>query len=220
MYEAMSDALEAGDGDDGINCHLVLGLPEVFTAGNDIADFMMAAQGGAGLGNEVLRFLRAIIMVKKPLLAGVDGLAIGVGTTLLLHCDMVLASPRARFKTPFLDLGLLPEAASTLLGPQVLGYKQAFSLLAMGETLSAEEARLAGLINQVTGNEDLEQLALEAAHRVAARPPGAMAIARGLMRGDRAEIIARMEEEAALFGERLKSKEAQEAFMAFMNRGK
>lgn len=220
MYQVMSNALEAGDGDNDIHCHLILGLPEVFTSGNDIADFMMATQGGAGLGDEVLRFLRAIIMVEKPLLAGVDGLAIGVGVTLLLHCDMVLASQRARFKTPFLDLGLLPEAASTLLGPRALGYKQAFSLLAMGEALSADEAKLAGLINQVTDEDDLEKMTLEAAQRVAARPPEAMAITRGLMRGDRQAIVARMEEEAALFGERLKSKEAQDAFMAFMNRGK
>ncbi len=104
MYQAMADALVNGDKDNDIRCHLFLGLPGVFTAGNDIADFMMAAQGGAGTGAEVQGFLRAIITVTKPMLAGADGMAIGVGSTMLLHCDMVLASKDARFKTPFLDL--------------------------------------------------------------------------------------------------------------------
>ncbi len=218
MYKAMADALDQGNRDDDIRCNLFLGLPEVFTAGNDITDFMQAAQGSASLGDEVLAFLRAIIMVEKPMLAGVEGLAIGIGTTMLLHCDMVFASPRARFKTPFLDLGLLPEAASTLLAPKMMGYKKSFELLAMGEEFSPQDAMDAGLVSKVVDGDDLEQQVIHSAHRVASRPPEAMAISRRLMRGDRDIILARMEEEAGLFGERMKSKEAQQAFMAFIGR--
>ncbi len=220
MYQAMADALVSGDKDDDIRCHLFLGLPGVFTAGNDIADFMMAAQGGAGTGAEVQGFLRAIITVTKPMLAGVDGMAIGVGSTMLLHCDMVLASKDARFKTPFLDLGLLPEAGSTLVGPRAMGYKAAFSLLAMGEELDPAGAKDAGLVSVIVEDDDFEEQAIAAAKRVAARPPEAMALTRRLMRGDRDEIVARMEEESSHFAERLMSKEAQNAFMAFMSRGK
>ena len=220
MYQAMADALVNGDKDDDIRCHLFLGLPGVFTAGNDIADFMMAAQGGAGTGAEVQGFLRAIITVTKPMLAGVDGMAIGVGSTMLLHCDMVLASKDARFKTPFLDLGLLPEAGSTLVGPRAMGYKAAFSLLAMGEELDPAGAKDAGLVSIIVEDGDFEEQAIAAAQRVAARPPEAMALTRRLMRGDRDEIVARMEEESSHFAERLMSKEAQTAFMAFMSRGK
>ncbi len=218
MYQSMADALRSGDADDAVKCHLIVGQDGVFTAGNDIADFMLAAQGNASLGNEVLAFLRAVITVEKPLVAGVDGLAIGVGTTMLLHCDIVMASPGARFKTPFLDLGLTPEAGSSLVGPQALGYKQAFLLLAMGEELSASEARQAGLVSKVV--EDVEAASRSAAAQVAARPVEAMALARGLMRGDRDEIVARMEQEAAHFADRLQSAEARQAFMDFMSRGK
>ncbi len=220
MYRAMADALNKGNSDDDIRCNLFLGLAEVFTAGNDIMDFMQAAQGSASLGDDVLAFLRAIITVEKPMLAGVDGLAIGVGTTMLLHCDLVLASPRARFKTPFLDLGLLPEAASTLLAPKMMGYKKSFELLAMGEEFSPQQATDTGLVSRVVDGENFEQEVIVTANRVASRPPEAMAISRRLMRGDRNIILARMEEEASMFGERMKSKEAQQAFMAFMSRGK
>ncbi len=220
MYQTMADALRAGDADSNVRCHLFLGHEGVFTSGNDIADFMQAAQGGVGIGDAVLAFLRAIITIEKPMLAGVDGIAIGVGTTMLLHCDLVYASPIARFKTPFLDLGLLPEAGSTLVAPRLLGYQQAFSMLAMGEELSAQQAKDAGLVTAVSGEHDLEEQVLAAASRVAARPPQAMALTRRLMRGDRDEIVARMEEESGHFAERLQSQEAQQAFMAFMSRGK
>lgn len=220
MYQAMADALRAGDKSEDVRCHLFLGLPGIFTSGNDIMDFMLAVSGREGLGDNVLKFLRALITVEKPMLAGVDGMAIGVGSTMLLHCDMVYASSNARFKTPFLDLGLLPEAASTLVGPRVMGYKRAFALLAMGEELNAQQGVEAGLVSVVTSSEDLEQQAIAAAKRVAARPPEAMALTRRLMRGDRDEIVARMEKESSYFAERLMTKEAQSAFAAFMSRGK
>lgn len=220
MYQAMADALVSADADDDIRCSLFLGLSGMFTAGNDIADFMKAAQGGAGTGSEVQDFLRAIITVTKPMLAGVDGMAIGIGSTMLLHCDMVLASKAARFKTPFLDLGLLPEAGSSLVAPRAMGYKAAFSLLAMGEELDPNGAKDAGLVSKVIEDGNFEEQAIATAQRVASRPPEAMALTRRLMRGDRDEIVARMEEESGHFAERLSSKEAQQAFMAFMSRGK
>lgn len=220
MYGAMAEALIAGDADDEVRCQLLLGTPGCFTAGNDIGDFLAAINSGPGYESGALAFLRAIITTEKPLVAGVDGLAIGIGTTMLMHCDMVFASPGATFKTPFLDLGILPEAASTLVAPLMFGYKKAFSLLLMGEELSAIEAEQMGLVSALTGDGDLQEQAIAAAHRVAARPPVAMALARRLLRGNRAEIVDRMEEEFSHFAERMKSDEAREAFMSFMNRGK
>ena len=168
---------------------------------------------------DVFDFLEAIIMSEKPLLAGVDGLAIGVGTTMLMHCDYVLASDHSAFSTPFVDLGLVPEAGSSLIAPRIMGHQKAFELLAMGAKWSGEEARQAGLVNAVVPAEELEKAALGAALALAAKPPEALAISRKLIRGDRSDVLARMKEEAVLFGERLQSDEAKAAFMAFMAKG-
>jgi enoyl-CoA hydratase/carnithine racemase len=166
----------------------------------------------------VFDFLERIIMAKKPVVAGVDGLAIGVGVTLLMHCDHVVASLGSSFKTPFVDLGLLPEAGSSLIGPRIMGHHRAFALLAMGETFSAPEAHAAGLVNKVVSPGELEATALAAARAIAAKPAEAMRISRELIRGDRADVLARMREEATLWEARLKSDEAREAFMRFMSR--
>ncbi|MCH9764479.1 MAG: enoyl-CoA hydratase/isomerase family protein, partial [Alphaproteobacteria bacterium] len=138
MYCAMSDALEEGDRDDAVSVHVLFGSEGVFTAGNDITDFLSHATGasdGAGL-SEVLRFIKLLPNVAKPMLVGVDGAAVGVGTTLLFHCDMVFATPRSAFATPFLDLGLVPEAGSSVLMPRCMGYARAFEMLVLGETFT------------------------------------------------------------------------------------
>jgi enoyl-CoA hydratase/carnithine racemase len=221
MYGAMVDAMQAGDADDAVRVHVFLGTPGCFTAGNDMQDFLNYAISGRLGEGRVNGYLTALATVKKPMIAGVDGLAIGIGTTMQFHCDLTIASPRAEFRTPFVDLALLPEAGSSLLGPAVMGYQRAFSMLAMGEGFSAEAAREAGLVYKVVAEDQLEAETLATAAAIASKPPQAMQIARDLLRrGSRADVIARIEEESALFGERLTSPEARAAFEAFMARKK
>jgi len=219
MYAAMTEALAAGDADPAVRAHVFLGVPGAFSAGNDLADFLVMATGGEG-GREVWDFLLALARSQKPMVSGVDGIAVGIGTTLNLHCDLTFATPRTVFRTPFVDLGLVPEAGSSLLVPQILGRQGAFALLGLGEGLSAEEAKAAGLIYAVVEEDALEAAVLSAAGRIAAKPPQALKIARDLMRGPCEELVARIGEEAQRFRERLESEEARAALMAFMERKK
>ena len=219
MYQAMTDALKAGDADEGVRATLFLGSEGCFSAGNDMNDFLAFAMGGT-MGGEVIAFLHALAGHAKPLVSGVDGLAIGIGTTIHLHCDLTYASIRTEFKTPFVDLALVPEAASSLLAPRLMGHQRAFGLLAAGDGFSATAARDAGLIYAVVEPAAVEEQALTAARRLAAKPPKALSIARSLIRGDRTDVVARIDEEAAHFSAQLKSPEARAAFEAFMARGK
>ncbi|MGQ2903414.1 MAG: crotonase/enoyl-CoA hydratase family protein [Neoaquamicrobium sediminum] len=219
MYAAMAAALTTADSDPQVRVHLIFGVPGAFSSGNDLADFMAVATGGDG-GMEVYDFLLALAKSQKPIVSGVDGIAVGIGTTINLHCDLTIATPRTEFRTPFVDLGLVPEAGSSLLAPAVLGRQQAFALLGLGEGFSAERAKAAGLIYEVVSEEKLEAAALEAAERIAEKPPEALKIARDLMLGDREALVARIKEEGAHFRARLKSDEARNAFVAFMNRKK
>ena len=152
------------------------------------------------------------------MVAAVRGAAVGVGTTMLLHCDHVVAASDAKLSTPFAALGLLPEAASTLLAPRLMGHARAFELLVMGHPLSAEQAKAAGIVNTVVAPEQLEAAALSAAREIAALPPEGVKIARRLMRGSVDETIKRIDEEVEIFGQRLASPEAKAAFMAFLAR--
>ncbi|MCU0830853.1 MAG: crotonase/enoyl-CoA hydratase family protein [Rhizobiaceae bacterium] len=229
MYAAMTEAITAAQSDDAVRVILFLGVPGAFSSGNDLMDFMAAASGGgghgggghggagrgAGLGTEVLAFLAAISGSAKPMVAGVDGLAIGIGTTLLMHCDASVVSDRSLLRTPFVDLGLVPEAGSSLLGPAIMGYQRAFAMLALGEDFSAEAAREAGLVGKVVSAEALEAEALALATRIAKKPPEALRLSRTLLRDAGGTLPDRIAAEAKLFAERLQSKEAQAAFMAF-----
>lgn len=219
MYAKMSAALVEGDADPAIRVHVFLGVPGAFSSGNDLADFLVIATGGEG-GNEVWDFLMALAKTEKPMVSGVDGIAVGIGTTLNLHCDLTFATPRTLFRTPFVDLGLVPEAGSSLLAPRVLGRQGAFALLGLGEGFSAERAKAAGLIYDVVAEDALESAVLAAADEIAAKPPQALKIARDLMREPRDELIARIEVESAHFRERLTSDEARAALTAFMTRKK
>jgi enoyl-CoA hydratase/carnithine racemase len=219
MYKDMAAAVNAAKADSNIRTTLVLGVPGSFSAGNDIADFMQVAMTGKRGSMDVFDFLEAIIMSEKPLVAGVDGLAIGIGTTMLMHCDYVVGSNQSTFSTPFVDLGLVPEAGSSLIAPRIMGHQRAFELLGMGAKWSANEAHASGLVNKVTESGALEQEAYAIAGALASKPPEALAISRKLIRGDRSDILVRMKEEAVLFGERLTSDEAKTAFMAFMSKG-
>ena len=220
MYDAMAAALTSAKLSSDIRCIMFAGGPGAFCAGNDLEEFRQAAELGEGLGDSVLRFLRALASSEKPLVAAVNGLAIGVGTTMLLHCDYVVASREARFVTPFVNLGLVPEAASSLLAPRLMGPRHAFALLVMGEPLDAQGAMAAGLVNAITDSADVDQRALKAAQKIAKLPPDAVLTSRRLMRGSPEEIITRIDTEADFFRERLQSPEAQAAFAAFFARKK
>jgi enoyl-CoA hydratase/carnithine racemase len=165
-----------------------------------------------------LRFLRALATVDRPLLAGVDGPAVGIGTTLLLHCDYVIASEQAVLRTPFLDLGLVPEAGSSLLAPRQMGYQRAFELLVLGRDFRAADALAAGLVNEIVYPDNLEARTLEVAQALAAKPRQALLASRRLLKGDPAEILQRIEAEAEIFAERLASPEAQASFARFMQK--
>jgi len=218
MYRALADAIEAGDADDAIAAHIITGSGGVFTAGNDIGDFLATSRGTGDLSTDVVRFIRLLPVVKKPLIAAVDGAAIGIGTTMLFHCDLVYATPDATFATPFLDLGVTPEAASSLLMQQRMGYARAFAMLVLGEPVSADGAVAAGFVNAIIPAADLEKTALDAARRLAKKPPEALAVARRLLRGDASEILQRTDQEVSAFRERLRSPEAIEAFTAFFEK--
>ena len=220
MYDALADALEEASRDEAVGVCVFLGSPGIFTAGNDIADFIRVTSEGRGVGDAVLRFLRALATSDRPLLAGVDGLAVGVGATTIMHCDYVLATPRAVFHTPFTDLGLVPEAGSSLLAPTVMGHARAFELLVMGRQFDAQAALLAGLVNAIAAPAEIEAAILAAARALAAKPREAVLAARRLLKGDSVKILARIEKEAEVFAERLASREAQAAFAAFMEKGK
>lgn len=219
MYAAMANALRDGDADATIRCHVFLGVPGAFSSGNDLADFLVVATGGES-GDEVWDFLVALAEAEKPIVSGVDGIAVGIGTTINLHCDLTFATSRTMFRTPFVDLGLVPEAGSSLLAPVIFGRQQAFALLGLGEGFSAERAKAAGMIYDIVDEAALEDTVLAAAEQIAAKPPQALKIARDLMRGSRAEIVARIREEGAHFRERLTSEEARAALTAFMSRKK
>jgi len=166
----------------------------------------------------VIRFLHALARSERPLVAAVQGLAVGVGTTMLLHCDHVVASADVRFSTPFVNLGLVPEAASSLLAPRLMGHQRAFELLVMGRPLDAAAALTCGLVNAVVPPADVEVEAMKAAHHIAALPAEAVAASRRLMRGSPDEVVAHIDEEVRLFKQRLQSAEAQAAFKAFLDR--
>jgi enoyl-CoA hydratase/carnithine racemase len=217
MYDAMAAGIEGAAQNPSLRCLLIAGAPTVFCAGNDIVDFLTMAEGGA-LGAPIMRFLYALARCEVPLVAAVQGDAVGVGTTMLMHCDHVVASSEARFSTPFVSLGLVPEAASSLIAPRLMGQARAFSLLVMGRPLGADEAKAAGLVNTVAASDAVEAEAMRAARAIAALPPQAVLASRRLMRGTADEIVARIDAEAELFKTRLKSAEARAAFEAFMTR--
>ncbi|MCG5478166.1 crotonase/enoyl-CoA hydratase family protein [Sinorhizobium alkalisoli] len=217
MYAKMTTALTVAQSDPAIRVTAFLGSEGCFSAGNDMSDFLAVAMGGS-MGREVLDFLRALARAAKPVVSGVDGLAIGIGTTIHLHCDLTVASARSLFRTPFVDLALVPEAASSLIAPRILGHQRAFALLAAGEPLEAAEALTAGLIWKIVDAESVEETTLSLAARLAAKPPEALRIARDLVRGNRKDVLARIDEEAEHFAAQLKSAEARAAFEAFMRR--
>jgi enoyl-CoA hydratase/carnithine racemase len=218
MYEALANALDNAAVAKTIRCVVIAGGPSAFCAGGDLQDFLHAAEQMDGLRPQVMHFLHRLAHANKPMVAAVNGVAIGIGTTMLLHCDVVIAGTDARFQTPFANLGLVPEAASSLLVPRLMGRRRAFEFLVMGRSLDAAAAQALGLINKVVAPAEVEAEAMKTAQEIAALPPDALAASRRLIRGSTAEIVRRIDEEAEVFKTRLKSPEARAAFEAFLGR--
>jgi enoyl-CoA hydratase/carnithine racemase len=218
MYAAMADALGAASADPAVRAVLLHGQPGVFTSGNDIADFVSGATDFAE-DQPVFRFLHALSTSQKPIVAAVTGPAIGIGTTLLLHCDLVYAGASARFQLPFVNLAHVPEAASTLLLPAAIGHPRAAELLLLGEPFAAAKAREYGVITDVVTDAEVMDVARNAALALAAKPPAALRLTRTLMKQALAgAVAARMREEARHFAAQRGSPEATEAFQAFFDK--
>jgi enoyl-CoA hydratase/carnithine racemase len=218
MYDAMREALELADRDEAIRAVLITGTGGVFTAGNDIGDFLAGTRDAHG--SPALRFIQTIALCDTPIVAAVDGNAVGVGTTMLFHCDLVYAAPSAKFRMPFIDLGLVPEAASSMTVPLRVGIAKASEWLLLGEGFDAHEAHRCGVINGVLPAGELIDTALNAAKRLAAKPAHALAATRRLMRGDRQAIRTQMERESKEFAAALESPEAKAAFSAFLSKAR
>lgn len=212
MYTAIADQLERGAEDPGVRCVLITGTEDCFTAGNDISDFRAAPPAEAGV-RPTRRVYTALATYAKPVVAAVGGLAIGIGTTMLLHCDLVYAAEEARFRTPFVDLGVVPELGSSLLLPRLAGRHRAAELLLLGDFFDADTAHAIGLVTRVLPRAELDAYATHTARRLAAKPPEALRATKALLRPDLPELMARIEEETELFAQRLASPETQ-AIMA------
>lgn len=219
MYAALADAVEAARDDAAVRCVVFQGHETIFSAGNDIGDFLNNPP--AGEDAPVFRFLRAIATFPKPLLAGVCGPAVGIGTTLLLHCDLVYAGDNAAFSMPFVNLGLCPEAASSLLVPQMMGYHRAAEALLLGEPFMAEAALEVGLVNRVLAPSEVTHYTQSVARKLVAKPLSSLVETKRLMKkGNATQVMAVMAEEGASFGRMLREPAAREAFSAFMERRK
>lgn len=214
MYHAMTAALADASARDDIGAVLIAGKGDAFCAGNDLKDFTQGPQGGEA----AFAFIRAIACFDKPIIAVVQGLAVGVGTTMLFHCDLVYAAPDARFIMPFVNLGIVPEAGSSLLAPAVMGHAKAAAMLLLGEPMDAATADGSGLVTAIVAAEDLLPHARAKAAALMSKPPQALAATRRLLKGDQALLVERIDEEARLFRDMLGSAEAQEAFAAFFEK--
>ena len=217
MYEALIAAFRNAEQDEDIAVILLRGSGGVFTAGNDIADFIAHASSPQTMA--AYRFVEALAGLEVPLVLAIEGPAIGIGTTMLLHCDLAFATADAHFKMPFVDLGLVPEAGSSWLLPQRIGMARASELLLQGKGFSSNRALDLGLINAIVPVQALENHAAREAVALAAKPRSALRAARRLMRGDRAPLLAHIREEAVAFAAALQSGEAQKAFQSFMAKG-
>lgn len=215
MYAELTSALNEAAGDFGIRTVVITSEGDHFTAGNDIKDFM--ANPPTEDSSEVARFLAALLEFPKPLIAAVKGNAVGVGTTMLLHCDIVIAAPNTQFSMPFTSLGLVPEAGSTKLFPELVGYQRAARIFMTGDPFSADEAKEMGLVESIAA--DPEKVALEIAEQIGKQPPQAIINTKALMKAGKHDAVAAvMKAEFQIFALALQSEEAAEAFMKFMSK--
>jgi enoyl-CoA hydratase/carnithine racemase len=223
MYQAMADALAAAEADAAVRAVLITGQPGIFTSGNDIEDFMQRrpGQGSDAADSPVFRFMRALTGCSKPVVAAVTGAAIGIGTTMLLHCDLVYVADDARLAMPFVGLGLVPEFASSLIVPRLVGNVVAAEKLLLGDPFTAEDAVEMRIANAVLPAGEVLNHARRVAERFNALPPGAVRETKKLLRmTDHDAVLARVAVEGGVFTERLRSPEAMEAFQAFFQKRK
>lgn len=219
MYATLASALETARDDKVVRAVVIRGAAAVFSAGNDIEDFLNAPPVEEGA--PVQRFLENLAQFPKPVVAAVCGPAVGIGTTMLFHCDLVYAGSNAFFLMPFVDLGLCPEAASSLLATQMFGHHRAAEALLLGEGLTAEAALAAGLVNKVAAPEEIDDLAMQKARKLAAKPLTALVETKALMKGGlKAAVMMRMDEERSHFQRLLEEPAAREAFSAFLEKRK
>jgi enoyl-CoA hydratase/carnithine racemase len=216
MYEGVVAAFQSAENDPAIRVIMLTGTGDTFTSGNDIKDFQQRAENRNA--SAASPFLTALSTLKKPLIAAVNGAAIGVGTTMLAHCDLIVAARSARFVMPFTRLGLVPEAGSSLLFPQLLGHQRASAMLLLGDAMDAETALAAGFVYQVVDDAELMHAAHALAGRLAALPPQAIRQTKQLMRRGKPDLPGRISEELELFRAHVASPEAAEAFAAFMEK--
>src|SRR5690349_11991097 len=217
MYGALADAIQGAETDPSVRVLLIRGEGDMFTAGNDVGEFAAIATGAVQGERHVGRFLSALAQSSRPLVAAVQGRAVGIGTTMLLHCDLVVLAEDALLSTPFVNLALVPEAASSLLLPQRIGHARAYEMFALGEPVSAGMALQWGLANRVVPAGQLHAEAMQIAERLARQPVGALATTKRLMR--KADtLLSQFKAENECFAERLKTAEAREAFAAFAER--
>lgn len=220
MYAAMADAIASAEQDSNIRCTLITGNSECFTAGNDLSDFAAGAMGEFET-SPVGRFLFGLVAAEKPVVVAANGPAIGIGTTLLLHCDLVFAGENTAFQMPFASLGLCPEGGSSVLLPEWLGRVRASELLMLGGVFDAPKALELGLINRVCDPAATESEAMDACRKLTAQPPAALRATKRLINGRNGDNLRQaMLNEGVEFGARLKSPEAAEAFRAFMEKRK
>jgi enoyl-CoA hydratase/carnithine racemase len=216
MYTSLAADLDAARHDESVGAVVITGAGTVFTAGNDLRDFL--ENPPAGEDAPVFRFLTTLAEFDKPLVAAVRGVAVGIGTTMLLHCDLVYVAPSARFHMPFVDLGLVPEAASTLLLPRLVGPQRAAQWLLLAEPFNAETAVSVGLANAIVPDEEVLAHAVTMAEIIDAKPRNAVRQTKRLLRSDRAEVMAALRREVELFHEALRSPEARAAFQGFLTK--
>lgn len=220
MYSALADAVDQAETDSGVRVILLYGRGDAFTAGNDLEDFMKKPWKGQAVPPAV-RFIRTVATAMKPVVAAVQGLAVGIGTTILLHCDLVYAAENTRFMMPFINLGIVPEAAATVLLPLLVGRQRAAELFFLSTPLSAQRAYELGLINGVMPIEELLPIASEVARQLSEKPPAAVLACKDLMkRAFHAEVDRALAEEVAVISERLDSPETREALQAFLEKRK
>lgn len=218
MYTAMNEALVNADSDPAVRVVLITGMPGCFTAGNDLADFAAATTAQP---SPALRYLETLGAAGKPVVAAVGGVAIGIGTTMLLHCDLVYAAESARFQLPFVNLGLCPEAASSVILPALVGTHRAAELLLFGESFDAQAARELGIVNQVVADAELLPVATAKAQQLSQKPPAALRTTKMLLKSGQAEAVKQaMSREGQQFARLLQGAEAKEAMAAFMERRK
>ena len=220
MYRAVSDAIDKAQNNPKIRCLIITGGSGVFTAGNDIEDLLSEGTSDPPRASNLVKLLYSLAHNVKPIIAAVDGAAIGIGTTMLFHCDYVLASKTASFSTPFSNYGLVPEGASSLLMPRCMGHQRAFAMLVMGRTMTADDARDAGFVNTVVAAGHAEVEARKVAREICALPAEAVAISRRLIRLPPEDVTRRIDQENHLFTERMRSPEAVAAFRGFVERTK